>query len=139
MSATTLSLEERRGMTSVLMVFMSISLLGLLAKWLSLVSEALLAALVRGVVLRKKAALVLPTLAGDPGSMIRPGLFWISLALMLLSMMKQSSVVTTADDHLPYFLYELQLYLVISGYASQSLPRIMTSLLGPVTLCVFLV
>ena len=102
-------------MTSVLMVFMSISLLGLLAKWLSLVSDALLAALVRGVVLRKKAALVFPTLAGDPGSMIRPGLFWISLAVMLLSMMKQSSVVTTADDHLPYFLYELQLYLVISG------------------------
>ena len=63
------------------------------------------------MVLKKKAALVFPTLAGDPGSMIRPGRFWMSLALMLLSMMKQSSVVVTAEENLPYFLYVVQLYL----------------------------
>ena len=50
-------------------------------------------------------------MAGDPGSMIRPGRFWMSLALMLLSMMKQSSVVVTAEENLPYFLYAVQLYL----------------------------
>ena len=35
--ATTLSLEDSRGITSLLIVFMSISLLGLLAKWFSFV------------------------------------------------------------------------------------------------------
>merc|ERR1719340_181825 len=93
--ATTVSLLDSLGSTSARIVFMSISLFGRLAKCFSLVSEAFLAALVRGVVLRKKAALVLPTLTGEPGSMMSPGLFCISLAavLKLLSMIKQSSVL----------------------------------------------
>ena len=96
--ATTVSLLDSFGRTSARMVFISMSLFGFLAKCFSLVSEAFLAALVRGVVLRKNAALVLPTLTGEPGSMMRPGLFCMSRAavLKLLSMIKQSSELVEA-------------------------------------------
>merc|ERR1719318_1853056 len=103
--AITFALVASLGITSARRAFMSISLVGLLAKWLSLVVVTLLAALVRGVVRRKNAALVLPPLAGDPGSMIRPGLSWArrEAMLRLLSTMKQSSVFV-AEMNFPYFL-----------------------------------
>lgn len=66
----TASLLESVGKTSALMVFISINLFGFLAKCVNFVFEALLAALVRGVVLKKKAALVFPTLTGEPSSKV---------------------------------------------------------------------
>merc|ERR1719318_1956881 len=67
--------------------------------------RAITFALVRGVVRRKKAALVLPPLAGEPGSMMSPGLSWARREAMfwLLSIIKQSSVLV-AEMNLPYFL-----------------------------------
>ena len=50
--------------------------------------------------------------AGDPGSMMRPGLSWASLCAVDkvdLSRMKLSSVVL-AGKNLPYFLYVVHEY-----------------------------